>query len=319
MSVVSIVICSRDRANTLRQTLIALEQVQVPDGKRCELIVVDSASRDHTAQVVRDFQPTNMVVRLEHEARHGKAYALNAGLSSAQGEVLLFTDDDVRPPRNWIQEMCAPIEGGEADAVAGGIKMAPHLRRPWMGPSHLAALADTTALPEGASLDMIGANAAFSRDVLAKVPRFDTELGPGALGFWEDTLFGRQIEKAGCRLVSRLDVVVEHHFEPSRLSGVAFADRAEKEGRSVAYVSYHWGHADLPGSAAGLAKMKLTLWRHHKDRAREWPHQEGASCAEMQMRHNIGFLKQALAQAGEPRHYEKHGLVKLVNAARYAA
>ena len=53
------------------------------------------------------------------EPRSGKSRALNRGLREAKGEVLLFTDDDLRFPRQWIEPMMAPILAGEADAVAG--------------------------------------------------------------------------------------------------------------------------------------------------------------------------------------------------------
>jgi len=46
---------------------------------------------------------------------------------------LLFSDDAVRFPPDWIVPRIAPIVAGRADAVAGGVRLAPPLLRPWMG------------------------------------------------------------------------------------------------------------------------------------------------------------------------------------------
>lgn len=132
----------------------------------------------------------------------------------SKGDILLFTDDDVRPEHVWIPTMCAPIAEGRADAVAGGIEIAAHLRREWMEGFHRDFLASTEALDPGSIGAMIGANCAFSRSVLNKVPAFDPELGPGALGFCDDVLFSRQLVNAGYRLTAVFDYPVTHHFDP---------------------------------------------------------------------------------------------------------
>jgi glycosyltransferase involved in cell wall biosynthesis len=70
----------------------------VPAGIRCELIVVDNASTDHTREVVEANHEANMPCRYLREDRRGKAFALNTGITEANGDILLFTDDDVSPP-----------------------------------------------------------------------------------------------------------------------------------------------------------------------------------------------------------------------------
>jgi glycosyltransferase involved in cell wall biosynthesis len=124
---VSIVICSCDRAEHLRQTLEAIGRLSIPAKYQCDLTVVDNASTDNTAEMVRSFPLSNMPLHYLLEPQRGLAYAYNAGAAATSGEILLYTDDDVRPPANWLEGMCGPIVSGAADAVAGGIKMGPHL------------------------------------------------------------------------------------------------------------------------------------------------------------------------------------------------
>ena len=49
---------------------------------------------------------------------------------------------------------CEPIRAGAAHAVAGGVKMAPHLERPWMEPVHRYWLAETGTPPAGEAVHL---------------------------------------------------------------------------------------------------------------------------------------------------------------------
>ena len=62
-----------------------------------------------------------------------------------------------------------------------------------MEPVHRYWLATTEPNVPGKSRLIVGANMAFRRAVLSKVPKFDIALGVGSLGFAEDTLFSRQL------------------------------------------------------------------------------------------------------------------------------
>jgi glucosyl-dolichyl phosphate glucuronosyltransferase len=309
---VSIIICTCNRAEDLRQTLMSIAEVCVPDGIVCELIVVDNASSDHTAEVVRCHQLPNMPVRYFHEPRRGKGYAYNAGMAAAGGNIFLFTDDDVRPPRDWISGMCQPIWNGHADAVAGGVRIAPHLERPWMQSEHRICFADTERLQHSEyPLDLVGANMAFSRKVLTQVPAFDVELGPGALGFGDETLFSRQLRQANCRIIGALYTIVEHHFDPTRLLHKNFAKIHHKMGRSHAYLAYHWEHRDIQVSQAQRLYhiLRLAYWR--LKHVSEWLVREGSPWWEMRIMRDIGFISQYLIEQKRPRNYSKFGLQKL--------
>src|SRR5262249_9691918 len=133
---------------------------------RAELIIVDNASVDETARVAKAFASSWLDVRYIYEPQKGKSICLNRALAEARGEIILLTDDDVRPQPEWIPTMCAPICEQRVDAVAGGINIAPHLRRDWMTDLHRRFLASTEALVPSGMGYMIGANCAFSRKVL---------------------------------------------------------------------------------------------------------------------------------------------------------
>lgn len=158
---VSIIIVTRDRAGDLKQTLQAMRQVAVTDGLEAELLVVDNGSSDETANVVMSCEPGSIPVRYTCEPRAGQSIGRNRGLAETTGEMILFTDDDVRPPVDWLSGMCEPMAQGRADAVCGGVRLAPHLLRPWMTQLHRSWLASTEWLTPGAVQSMVGANMAF--------------------------------------------------------------------------------------------------------------------------------------------------------------
>lgn len=309
MTRVSIIICTCNRADDLRLTLETLGRVDVPADMSVELLVVDNASSDHTPDVARDTRLSNMELRYIREDRRGKCISLNTGLAMAEGDILLFTDDDVRPGPLWIEAMCRPVADGSVDAVAGRIRMAPHLDRTWMTARHQSVLAGRD--PGSLVGDLVGANMAFSRRVLDRVPCFDPELGPGALGFGDDSLFALQAWEAGYRLmVGGPDTEVEHHFQESRLARAAFIDSARKRGRSKAYVIYHWYHNEPMHLWLRLLRARawLLLAQLRSKRAIRRDH---IGVDEYLALQRVSFLIYMKELCGQPRQYERRGLVKL--------
>ena len=315
---VSIIICTRNRAEALTQTLVAMQQVCVPDTWQVELIIVDNASTDDTPVVVQNCWLPAIHVRYVLEERPGKALALNTGLKAARGRVALFTDDDVRPPHNWLVNMAEPILTGKVAAMAGGVHIAPHLRRSWMHPLALAWFASTEGIADSSFATMLGANCAFARVVLSKVPGYDVELGPGRLGFMEDVLFSWQLHQAGYKMGSAMNTAVEHHFEPNRMARASLIDRAMREGHSQAYFDYHVLHGYSRFPRLRLWQWQGRLLATRLIRWRDCRAQEGMQAWEMHLLDRVGFWQQYLQECRRPRNYEKHGLVKLAGE-QYAA
>jgi len=260
---VSIIICTRNRAESLKSTLESIGQARVPEGWHVELIVVDNNSSDHTAAIVNNTHLTNVDLRYANAPIPGQCHARNTGLREAKGEIIIFTDDDIHVPANWIPAMCQPILSQTADAVTGGVDFPPNVpalsRRPF---SALRSwFACTEDLDPHRPARMVGANMAFHRRILDRIPGFDIELGPGALGFGDDSLFSRQIQIAGYKLVGALDVVVEHHFDLSRLTKNRLIAVARNMGRTQAFLSHHWDHQVVRRSVRKFIRTKLQqLW-----------------------------------------------------------
>jgi glycosyltransferase involved in cell wall biosynthesis len=311
---ITIIICTRSRARSLERTLRALARIAMPPALAAEILVVNNGSTDDTAAVVREARTVNASIDYLHEPHGGQTCARNAGLASARGDLIVFTDDDVRPERGWLERLCAPLLAGTADAVVGTVRIAPHLERPWMQALHRAWLADTACLDAGAPSRLIGANMAFRRAVLERVPGFDPELGPGAIGFGDDTLFSLQLREAGFRISAAFDAVVEHHFDERRLATSHWLANARRMGHTDAYLAHHWENAEWSRPEWLVVKAALRWLTCGAAWLRIGPVPESVLVATRHLHAGLRYLR----ERHRPRNYAPRGLIRLAPACRTA-
>jgi hypothetical protein len=101
---ISIVVCTRDRADRLEACLRHLDRQEYP---RFEIVVVDNAPAGDAVRTLVEDRPGYRYVA---ERRGGLSWARNAGIAGASGDVIAFLDDDEEPDRHWL----AGIAGGFA-------------------------------------------------------------------------------------------------------------------------------------------------------------------------------------------------------------
>jgi glycosyltransferase involved in cell wall biosynthesis len=88
-----------------------------------EVIVVDGASRDHTADIVRCYAENNGIVRpLQVPENRDKGYCVRQGMMNAQGRFILFTDADLSSPIEEAPKLLEAPEDG-ADIAIGSRRM----------------------------------------------------------------------------------------------------------------------------------------------------------------------------------------------------
>jgi hypothetical protein len=154
---------------------------------------------------------------------------------------------------------------------------------------------------------------AFARHVLARVPRFDTEIGLPRTAGGEDTLFSRQLCKADFKILPVADGAVSHHFHPDRLRRSRMREAALKSAINDFYIEHHWMHVDPPRPWYVLVRSILRLWYYRIRRLPEWWTHESMPAWEKGMIQEVRKNWLHLRFRGEPRRYEKFGLTKLVN------
>lgn len=109
---VSVIICCHNSARRLPQTLAHLASQDTDGSPPWEVIVVDNASTDDTAELARARWPEHhpAPLRVVYEPRLGLSNARQRGFSEAKYEVVGFVDDD-----NWV---CAEWVRTAAEVMA---------------------------------------------------------------------------------------------------------------------------------------------------------------------------------------------------------
>ena len=120
---VSVAICCHNGAARLRPTLARLAEQRVPDGLAWEVILIDNASTDGTAEVAADAWPATAPVplRVVREPRLGLTYARHRALTSARFETLSLVDDDNWVHADWVSSAAALMDRLPHVAACGGM------------------------------------------------------------------------------------------------------------------------------------------------------------------------------------------------------
>ncbi|MGI4808004.1 MAG: glycosyltransferase family 2 protein [Janthinobacterium lividum] len=234
---VSVVICTRDRAEELRRCLSSLEQqTRVPN----EIIVVDNASKDTRTRAVTLAAGVHYV----REDRSGLDIARNTGAQAARGDIVAYTDDDVHLHPRWLERLTAAFDAPDVMVVTGLVlpaELATQAQRyfetfwsfargyvPLDFDQAFFRIDRTHSCPAweiGA-----GASMAFRREVFEHVGLFDERLDVGAAGCSGDSEYWHRILSHGFRC----------RYEPSA-------------------AAYHFHRRDLPG----LSRQIFAYMRGH--------------------------------------------------------
>jgi GT2 family glycosyltransferase len=161
-------------------------------------------------------------------------------ISSTKPEILLFTDDDVVVPADWIVSMVDRLLVEQGDGVVGGVVVAPSIRPVDWTHEQLKYFASTEHVTDGDSHPFIGANYGITRAVYEKIGGYNPLVGPGQFGHAEDTLFWLQCREQNVKLINALDIVVLHYPDTRRLNNAGIRSLARKQGEFEAYIDFHW-------------------------------------------------------------------------------
>ena len=260
---VTIVVCTRNRAEGLRRALTSLTKLDTA-GLRADVLVIDNGSTDHTAEVVEQlaaFSPIP-VVRVV-EPNPGVANARQRGVSEARGDWIASFDDDQLAEPDWLAELFAIARREDVKFVGGRVVLA------LPGEHADRELAPFTRMLLGASVHMPAArpydrkttpgagNMMAHRSVFERVGPFDPELDRG-----EDTDFYMRAVAAGFDVWYTPEAVVHHCIPAERMNDRYLYRLCDVIGNGTAERDHErFGRAKLPGIwTARLGQAVLTLF-----------------------------------------------------------
>ena len=251
---VDIAICTWNRADLLKRTLDSISKVSVPSDIQLCVVVVDNRSTDETQSVIEafansDFGKANRVVSAI-ENQQGHTFARNRAIQSCQGDLIVWTDDDVLVHSDWIERYVNAARQQTKTSFWGGrIEPAFLKNKPkwiddnWDALSGCFAARDLGNDPVEFSADRLpyGANFAVRGDV-QRANLFDPELGRRAdavLGEDELDLMRRLLAAGHCGQWVP-GAVVEHLIPMERSTTKYVYDYFVGQGRNLVLTGEGW-------------------------------------------------------------------------------
>jgi GT2 family glycosyltransferase len=112
---VSVVICTWNRADSLRLALESLGYLAYPT---FEVVVVAGPCTDHTDEVLKPYQG---LIKVVHTAERNLSVSRNLGIAAAASDIVAFMDDDALPDALWLDELMEVFESAEIAATGGPV------------------------------------------------------------------------------------------------------------------------------------------------------------------------------------------------------
>lgn len=269
---ISVVICTRNRAAALEECLLSLSKI---NDENFEIIVVDNASEtDDTKIVAQKFSN----VKYLFEKRKGLDIARNTGALHASYNIIAYTDDDVKIPSNWINNIRLCFADPLIMAVTGIVL--PHelqkfsqyiFEKDWgfnkgYAPVYFDHAYFLKYKDEGVPVWDIGAgaNMAFRREAFNLAGLFDERLDVGAAGCSGDSEMWYRILAVGwsCAYFPHLYVYHEHRKAVKDLKQQLYS---YMKGHTAALLIQHEKYSD----SGNIKRLKKGFPSYYYHRAKK--------------------------------------------------
>lgn len=260
MDLVSIVIPTLNRQQSLIRALRSIAGQRLPEDISIETIVIDNSADASARDAITTLVAQGVRLRYLAEPEPGVANARNAGVAAASGRWVAFLDDDEEAAPEWIAELVRTARTTGADAVFGPVTakadgageigtLAPYFSRAIGRPDR----ADITDLAAYLGTN----NSLFDRQrCLGAAYPFATELNETG---GEDSLLLRRLVLAGRRLAWAANAGVTEWAAPRRLNWGYVRKRKFLSGQIRVFVHHMLGPsqwARIPvWMAVGLAQF----------------------------------------------------------------
>lgn len=122
----SIAICTRNREEDLKRCISSIAQSSPPaSGLRAEVLIVDDGAltEEFLKQQKQMLEPTGMGLRYHRKEQPGLWLSRVKTVEIARGDVILFLDDDVELPADYIQNLIRTYEEYPRAAGVGGVAL----------------------------------------------------------------------------------------------------------------------------------------------------------------------------------------------------
>lgn len=223
----SVIICTYNREKYLPGLLESIANNTLVYSQY-ELIVVDNNSTDSTAELYKAFAANHPKFNARYvlETEQGLSHARNRGIQEAQGEVVVYVDDDATIPPQYLATYYN-FFAQHPECMAAGGPILPHYETAepqWM--SHYTRQLLTAYLYKGKQAKLFkrnefpgGGNAAYRKCVFDTTGLFNTQLGRkgNALGSAEEKDIFDKMRSKKMKIFYLPDAILYHIIPQHKL------------------------------------------------------------------------------------------------------
>ncbi|HYT68453.1 MAG TPA: glycosyltransferase [Vicinamibacterales bacterium] len=201
---VSVIVCAYNAEATIDECLTSIEALDYPS---FEVIVVNDGSTDATGAIAARHPGVHLI----DVTNSGLGRARNIGLEHATGDIVAYTDADVRVDPDWLTHLVQPFIHSDV-AAAGGPNVVP-VDDPWLAQSVARAPGcPTHVLVDDRIAEHIpGCNCAFRREALLAIGGFD----PAFVRAGDDIDVCWRLQGRGWTIGFASSALVWHHHRAS--------------------------------------------------------------------------------------------------------
>lgn len=240
---ICVLFATRNGSKTLPIMLEALLNIRVPKSG-WKIIVVDNNSTDNSMEILNSYK-FKLPLTILSETKPGKNASLNKGLTYTSGDLVVLTDDDVIPDRDWLLNFEeAAIENPGCDIFGGAISpFWPYTPPSWI--EYYATRGFSYALtdplrPTGETRPNFiwGPNMMIRRKLIQAGHRFSDDVGPKGAGSYimgSETEFTGRLYELGHKCFFCQNIQVKHIIRREQMTRSWLMLRSYRYGRSVAY------------------------------------------------------------------------------------
>lgn len=230
----SVIVCTRNRAKQLATLFQCLGSQQNIENLNWEIVIVDNNSTDNTKEVAYAFcEGSNLKINYLFESKNGLSYARNSGVLASKGTYLLFTDDDVLLPKEFLSNVLFGRKENEEAHIFGFRVLGDwqeNLKLPfWMTfkkPFNLSQSflpihdlgKEVLCYPNRHTKNPLGACFLVKKEVFEKLGPFREDIGAGQSGSHEDTEYFWWALINNFKLLYWPYATLYHTVDPKRLT-----------------------------------------------------------------------------------------------------
>lgn len=173
----SVIVCTYNREKYIIQSVDSILASLRKSKEHFEVLIIDNNSTDSTSHLLKKYEEVSEVKYIK-EVKQGLSHARNRGIVEAQGEILVYLDDDIEIDENYFLIVSEAFSDPNIH-IAGGKVLPFNENIPsWLPEKfyYLVSIFDMGDMPKELRYIM-GGNCAIRKSLVDKVGLYDIELG----------------------------------------------------------------------------------------------------------------------------------------------